>query len=130
MQYNLSIYSLGNAVRKAFSKPVTLSHILDFPVDLIRDFWTLLSCLTIGVDVSPTKFQELADSWLDRFHGNSFLNWNTLVSIISYFDSKSPSRHKQDFLEGIAPLRLWYIIPNEKSDILTESNKYKSSLLS
>ena len=30
----------------------------------------------------------------------------------------------EHFLEGIAPLRHWYINPNEKS------NKYKSSLLS
>ena len=54
-----------------------------------------------------------------------------------FFDGRSPSRVKTyteffhlagalmgHFLEGIAPLRHWYINSNEKS------NKYKSSLLS
>ena len=48
--------------------------------------------------------------------------------IIYFFDGRSPSRHKQTqflylaggliehFLEGIAPLRHWYINPNEKSN--------------
>ena len=58
------------------------------------------------------------------------------VTIIYFFDGSSLSRHKnsfyfilagslmEHFLEGIAPLRHWYINPNEKS------NKYKSSLVS
>ena len=46
--------------------------------------------------------------------------------IIYFLDSRSPSKHKQSFfnlegalmehfLKGIAPLRHWYINPNEKS---------------
>ena len=53
--------------------------------------------------------------------------------IIYFFDGRFPSRQKQEFLhlagalkehfvEGIAPLRHWYINPNERS------NKYKYSL--
>ena len=71
-------YIDGNAVRAAFRRPVAFSHLIDFPVDLIRDFHRLIVAITSGADVSPIKYKELADSWLDRFHRNEFINWNIL----------------------------------------------------
>ena len=71
------------------------------------------------------------------FHESNKKNCHNIKGpIIYFFDGRSPSRHKQcffiqqvcalmeHFLEGIAPLRHWYINQNEKG------NKYKSSLLS
>ena len=54
--------------------------------------------------------------------------------MIYFFDGRSPSRHKQSFfiyfLEGITPLKHWYINPNEKTNkylqILSSKLTYQS----
>ena len=68
----------GNAVRDVFRKPALFSRLIDFPEDLIRDFYTLLMAVVSGADVKPDTFRDLANSWLDRFHGNPSISWNTL----------------------------------------------------
>ena len=60
----------GNAVRTCFQRPATFACLIDFPEDLVRDFYTLLTAVISGADVKPDQFRELANSWLDRFHGN------------------------------------------------------------
>ena len=67
----------GNAVRTCFSRPETFARLIDFPVDLIRDFYTLITAIVSGADIKPGEFRDLADSWLDRFHSSSH-NWNIL----------------------------------------------------
>ena len=64
----------------------------------------------------------------------SIHQFHTKIPIIYFIEGRSPPRQMEVLhlagalmehsLEGIAPLRHWYINPNEKS------NKYKSSLLS
>ena len=93
-------YIDGNAVRAAFRRPVAFSHLIDFPVDLIRDFHRLIVAITSGADVSPTKYKELADSWLDRFHRNEFISWNVLsptgcLSINSHTKKMSSQKGKK-----------------------------------
>ena len=68
----------GNAVRTVFQRPATFSRLIDFPEDLVRDFYTLLTAVVSGADIKPDVFRELANSWLDRFHSNPSISWNTL----------------------------------------------------
>ena len=68
----------GNKCRLVFSRPEAFGHLIGFPPDLIRDFYSLILALTSGVDVNPFEFQEQANSWLDRFHGNPDISWNIL----------------------------------------------------
>ena len=67
----------GNAVRDCFKRPELFARLIDFPVDLIRDFYTLITAIVSGADIKPAEYKALADSWLDRFH-NSSHNWNIL----------------------------------------------------
>ena len=67
----------GKAVRDCFSRPETFARLIDFPVDLIKDFYTLITAVVSGADIKPAAFRDLADSWLDRFHSSSH-NWNIL----------------------------------------------------
>ena len=71
----------GNAVRTCFSRPETFAHLIDFPVDLIRDFYTLITAVVSGADIKPVEFRLLANSWLDRFHSNSSISWNILRNL-------------------------------------------------
>ena len=32
--------------------------------------------LVLGHDLNPDKFQELADSWIERFHEETDMDWN------------------------------------------------------
>ena len=70
----------GNAVRTVFRQPALFSRLIDFPEDLIRDFYTLMTAIVSGADVKPDEFRALADSWLDRFHSNSSINWGRIIS--------------------------------------------------
>ena len=79
----------GNAVREAFKRPATFSRLIDFPEDLVRDFYTLITAVTSGADVKPDEFRELANSWLDRFHSNSLISWNTLRDRRNFWDFMS-----------------------------------------
>ena len=77
----------GNAVRTCFSRPKTFAHLIEFPVDLIRDFYTLITAIVSGADIKPAEYKALADSWLDRFHSNSSINWNILRDILKPYTS-------------------------------------------
>ena len=68
----------GSAVRTAFRRPATFAHLIDFPEDLIRDFYTLMTAIVSGADIKPDEYRNLANSWLDRFHSNPDISWNTL----------------------------------------------------
>ena len=52
------------------------------PVDLIRDYNTLMVAITCGADIHPAEFEKLAESWLDRFHDNEDLNWCILAPTV------------------------------------------------
>ena len=67
-------YIDGNAVRAAFKRPVAFSHLIDFPVDLIRDFHRLIVAITSGADVSPTKYKTTETVLISRFHGQQSSN--------------------------------------------------------
>ena len=68
----------GSECRTAFQRPAMFAHLFDFPEDLIRDFYTLITAIVSGADINPNEYRDLANSWLDRFHGNPDINWNTL----------------------------------------------------
>ena len=77
----------GNTSRLALAQPEKLAEIVMLPVDLVQDMATMLDALNCGYELSPEKWQEMADSWLDRFH-ESDMSWNILspyVCIISFF---------------------------------------------
>ena len=67
----------GNTARTAFENFETFADILGFPVDLVRDLHYLIMAVNSTSLLSPEKFEELADSWLDRFHSSDF-QWNIL----------------------------------------------------
>ena len=67
----------GNAVRTCFSRPKTFAHLIEFPVDLIEDFYTLITAIVSGADIKPQAYRDLAESWLDRFHSSAH-SWNIL----------------------------------------------------
>ena len=68
----------GRCSRVAFANPEKFSEISGVPVDLIKDFDTLVVALCCGADISPEEFEKKAEDWLDRFHGNDDISWNVL----------------------------------------------------
>ena len=97
---------------------------------LTKDYFSILYSLLSLEPMIPLIVQEQLG-----IHGHGVQGSLVKGPIIYFLDGRSTSRHKQSFihlsgalmeycLEEIAPLRHWYINPNEKS------NKYKSSLLS
>ena len=85
-KYYLWVSNLNNYLLKIKSNLKTIVKIKHFtsgvPADLIRDYNTLMTALTCGADISPSEFEVLAESWLDRFHDNEDLNWNILAPTV------------------------------------------------
>ena len=73
----------GRCSRVAFANPEKFSQICGVPVDLIKDFDTLVVALCCGADISPEEFEKKAENWLDRFHGNDDISWNVLSPTVS-----------------------------------------------
>ena len=70
---------------------------LGWPEDIVRDLHYLILAVCSTSMLSPEKFDELANSWLDRFHASEFA-WNVLspsvhlllhhgADIIRYFNA-------------------------------------------
>ena len=79
----------GRCSRLAFSNPEKFSKITGIPEDLIRDFDKLVIALCSGADIIPSKFDEDAQFWLDRFHGNANISWNVLCPTVIHISPRS-----------------------------------------
>ena len=53
-----------------------MSRITGFPQDLIEDLYTLLCALNSTDEVDPDLYDELAQSWIQRFFANPDLVWH------------------------------------------------------
>ena len=68
-------FFLGRTSRVAFKNAEKFGNIVALPEDLIVDLRRMIDALSSGHDLDPDKFQELADSWVDRFHQTG-MRWN------------------------------------------------------
>ena len=66
----------GAVARRAFENPEVMSRITGFPQDLIEDLYTLLCALNSTEEVDPDLYNELAQSWIQRFFANPDLVWH------------------------------------------------------
>lgn len=68
-------FSLGRTSRVAFKNADRFGNIVALPEELIVDLRKMIDALSSGHDIDPDKFQNLADSWVDRFHQTN-MQWN------------------------------------------------------
>ena len=66
---------LGRTSRVAFKNADRFGNIVALPEELIVDLRRMIDALSSGHDIDPDKFQELADSWVERFHETN-MDWN------------------------------------------------------
>ena len=59
-------YCLGRTARVALKNAEKFAEIVNLPVDLIVDMRRMIDALSSGHDLNPDKFQDLADSWIER----------------------------------------------------------------
>ena len=67
----------GNLCRRVFSAEEIFSQITGVPLDLVHDFNRLLAALNSNQYIIADDFEELCNSWLDRFHASG-ISWNQL----------------------------------------------------
>ena len=66
---------LGRTARVAYKNPKNFAEIVGLPVDLIEDMAIMIDALSSGYNLNADAFQNLAESWMDRFHETDMV-WN------------------------------------------------------
>ena len=67
----------GNIARAAFSKPDIFAQITGCPESLINGLKTAFEAIDCKHKISPEKFNNFANNWLEEFHSSS-ISWNIL----------------------------------------------------
>ena len=67
----------GNVCERMMAQEEAFSEVTGVPLDLVRDFNTLMMSLCQSHYVDADKFEALCQSWLNRFH-RSEIRWNQL----------------------------------------------------